>query len=69
MLELQEDIDYDQIMQFHATVMRKEKEAFDVAKQQKLKEVDYWTRAVKEEEKIKMEEYCAEHGNEDVKQI
>ena len=49
--------------------MKKEKEAFEGEKQKKIKDVDYWARAVREEEKIATEKYAQEHGDEEMKQI
>ena len=35
----------------------------------KLKEVEYYARAVREEEKVAIEKYAHEHGDEEMKQI
>jgi len=34
-----------------------------------LKDVEYWARAVREEERIAIEKYAKEHGEEEMKQI
>lgn len=62
-------LDYDTIMNFYQTMLRKEKEAFETQKKQKLKDVEYWARAIREEEKLAIEKYCQEHGEEEMKQI
>ncbi len=49
--------------------MRKEKEHFEIEKKKKLKDVEYWARALREEEKVAVEKYCLEHGEEEMKQI
>lgn len=64
-----ENLDYDTIMNFYQNLLRKEKEAFEAQKKQKLKDVEYWARAVREEEKVAVEKYCKEHGEEEMKQI
>lgn len=56
-------------MNFYQNLLRKEKEAFEVQKKNKIKEVEYLARAQREEEKIAIEKYCAEHGEEEMKQI
>ena len=61
------EIDYDMIMTFYQGILKKEKEQFDAEKSKKLKEVDYWARALREEEKVAMERYCNEHGEEEMK--
>jgi len=50
-------------------LLRKEKEQNEVVKHQKLKEVKYWAKSVKEEEKVAIEKYCVEHGEEEMKNI
>jgi hypothetical protein len=39
-------------MNFYQNLLRKEKEAFEAEKKKKIKEVEYWARAIREEEKI-----------------
>ena len=57
-LERAETQDYDSIMTFYQTLLRKEKEAIEAEKKKKLKDVEYWARAVREEEKAAVERYC-----------
>ena len=38
-------------------------------KKLKIKDVEYWALAVKEEEKVAIEKYCNEHGEEEMKNI
>jgi len=65
----EEDLDYDQIMDFYQTVLRKEREQFEVIKNKKMNDVEIWTRARKEEELSVMKKYCEEHGKEDLEHI
>lgn len=46
------------IMNFYQDLLKKEKEAFENEKKSKLKEVEFWARAVREEEKVVTEKYC-----------
>jgi len=68
-LEKRGDLDYDTVMTFYQNLLRKEKEAAEAEKKRKLKEVEQWARAVKEEEKLAVIKYCEEHGEEEMKQI
>lgn len=68
-MERKGEYDYDTIMTFYQNLLKKEKEAFEVEKQKKAKEVEYWARAVREEEKVAIEKYASEHGEEEMKQI
>lgn len=68
-LEGAEVLDYDSIMTFYQNLLRREKEAIEAEKKKKLKDVEYWARAVREEEKLAIEKYCQEHGEEEMKQI
>ena len=60
------ELDYEHIMSFYGNVLRKDREAFELHKTQKVNDVEIWTRAVKEEEKLAMEKYCSEHGKQEV---
>ena len=68
-LEKKEELDYDMIMTFYANYLKKEKDAIEVEKKKKIKEVEWWARALREEEKLKTEAYCRTHGEEEVKGI
>ena len=68
-MEKRGEVDYDEVMGFYQTILKKEKEAFEGEKQKKIKDVEYWARAVREEEKIAIEKYAKEHGEEEMKQI
>ena len=65
----QSDLDYEQIMAFYSKVLQKDREAFELNKTKKTNDVEIWTRARKEEEKLAMEKYCQEHGQEEIEQI
>lgn len=56
-------------MNFYANHLKKEKEQFETEKKKKLKEVEFWARAQREEEKKAVEKYCENHGEEDMKLI
>mmetsp|Transcript_26161 Transcript_26161/g.32708 ORF Transcript_26161/g.32708 Transcript_26161/m.32708 type:complete len:193 (+) Transcript_26161:1938-2516(+) len=64
-----QDLDYESIMAFYTKVMQKDREAFELNKTKKTNDVEIWTRARKEEEKLAMEKYCQEHGQEEITQI
>lgn len=68
-IEKKEEVDYDMIMQFYQNLQKKEKEQVEAMKKQKLKDVEYWAKALKEEEKVTVEKYCEEHGEQEMKQI
>lgn len=64
-----EEYDYDEVMSFYQRYKQREKEAVEVEKQKKLKEVEYLARAIREEEKLAIIKYAQEHGEEEMKQI
>lgn len=68
-MERRGDYDYDDIMNYYQGLLKREKEAFEGEKQKKLKDVEYWARAVREEERVATEKYAKEHGEEEMKQI
>lgn len=68
-MERKGEFDYDEIMNYYQMLLKKEKEAFEGEKQKKVKEIEYWARAVREEEKTAIEKYAKEHGEEEMKQI
>lgn len=68
-MEKRGEIDYDEVMGFYQGILKKEKEAFEGEKQKKIKDVEYWARAIREEEKVAIEKYAKEHGEEEMKQI
>lgn len=45
-------------MAFYSKVLQKDREAFELNKTKKTNDVEIWTRARKEEEKLAMEKYC-----------
>lgn len=63
------EVDYDAIMGFYAAILKKDREAFELNKIKKSNDVEIWTRAVKEEEKIAMDKYCSENGQKEIEQI
>lgn len=65
----EEDLDYDTIMTYYQNVLRREREAFEVTKNKKVNDVEIWSRAIKEEECIAMQQYCDEHGNDEMENI
>ena len=64
-----EELDYEVVMAFYSNVLKKDRDAFELHKTQKVNDVEIWTRAVKEEEKLTMEKFCAEHGQSEVELI
>lgn len=70
MMEMQEsELDYEQVMAFYSNILKRDREAFELNKTKKVNDVEIWTRAIKEEEKKAMEQYCQEHGQEDIQAI
>jgi uncharacterized membrane protein YcaP (DUF421 family) len=57
-MERKGEFDYDEVMTYYQNLLKKEKEAFEGEKQKKLKDVEYWARAVREEEKVAIEKYA-----------
>jgi hypothetical protein len=56
-------------MAFYSNLLRRDREAFELNKTKKINDVEIWTRAVKEEEKLAMERYCNESGREEIEKI
>jgi len=63
------DLDYDTVMEFYQKVVKRKKEAFELEKNKKVKDIEHWARALKEEECKAMIKYCETHGEEEMKQI
>jgi len=63
------DLDYENIMTFYAKVLKKDRDAFEQNKTRKINDVEIWTRARKEEERVAMEDYCKDHGQAEIEQI
>lgn len=68
-IERKQEYDYDTIMNFYQQLLKKEKEQFEMEKNKKIKDVEFWARSMREEEKIITEKYCQQHGEEEMKQI
>ena len=51
-MECKGDLDYDEIMNFSQILLKKDMEQFENEKKKKIKDLEYWTRAIREEEKI-----------------
>ena len=64
-----QELDYESIMAFYSNILKKDRERFEMNKTKKVNDVEIWTRAVKEEEKLTMEKFCAEHGQSEVELI
>jgi len=62
-------VDYDAVIEFYQQILRQEREQIEENKKKKLKEVELWTRALREEEKIAIEKYADEHGDKEIEQI
>lgn len=62
-------VDYDAVIEYYQAVLKKEREQIEEDKKKKLREVELWTRAVREEEKAAIEEYARDHGASDMEQI
>lgn len=69
LLVQQEKINYDDVIDFYQNVLKKERERIEEDKKKKMREVELWNRALREEEKIAIERFAAEHGAEQMKAI
>lgn len=65
----EDKLDYDRIMTFYQNLLQKEKKQFEEDKVKKIREVDYWARAIKEEERLAIIKYCEQYGESEMKQI
>ena len=68
-MECKGDLDYDEIMNFSQILLKKDMEQFENEKKKKIKDLEYWTRAIREEEKIAILKYAIEHDDEEISQI
>ncbi len=64
-----QELDYETVMAFYSNLLKRDREAFELNKTKKINDVEIWCRAVKEEEKLAMEKYCAESGKEEFEKI
>ena len=62
-------IDYDVAVEVYQNFIMKEREAIEEQKKKKLRDVELWNRAVREEEKIAVEKYAKEQGDKEIQQI
>jgi hypothetical protein len=62
-------IDYDSVIEFYQGVIKKEREQIEEDKKKKLREVELWNRALREEEKIAIEKYAQQNGEKEMEQI
>jgi hypothetical protein len=65
----QDKVDYDNVIEFYQNVLKKEREAIEEDKKKKLREVELWNRAQREEERIAIEKYAKQHGEKEIEQI
>ena len=49
-------------MNFNSNLLREEREAFEISRNDKFNDVEMWVMARKEEESKAMKNYCDEHG-------
>ena len=61
--------EFNTVIDFYQNVLKKEREQIEEEKKKKLREVELWTRAIREEEKIAIEKYAQEHGDKEMEQI
>ena len=72
MKDLEEDptkIDYDVVVEVYQNFIMKEREAIEEQKKKKMRDVELWNRAVREEEKVAVEKYAREQGDKEIQQI
>ena len=60
---------YDEVIEFYQSVLAKERVQIEEDKKKKLREVELWTRAIREEEKIVVEQYAKERGDREGERI
>lgn len=68
-MEKRDDLDYDEIQDVHLAMLKREREYFEVQKNKKVNDVEIWSRALREEEKIAMGEYCKKFGAQEMENI
>jgi len=56
------ELDYYEIINTYSVILKREKEAFEIKKNQKRNDVEIWNKAMREEERKAMEIYCEKHG-------
>ena len=59
-------IDYDEASQAYNEIKKKEMETFEQNKNKKAKTVEHWARALREEERKALIEYCKARGEDDI---
>lgn len=62
-------IDYDVVVEVYQNFIMKEREAIEEQKKKKMRDVELWNRAVREEEKVAVEKYAREQGDKEIQQI
>ena len=60
---------YDEVIEFYQSVLTKERERIEEDKKKKLREVELWTRAIREEEKIVVEQYAVSGAKDEVERM
>jgi len=68
-LEKRDDLDYDAITDVYQQKLKHDREYFEVQKNKKVNDIEIWSRALREEEKIAMAKYCKEHGEQEMENI
>ena len=69
LLNKPEKVNYDDVIEVYQGVLKKEREQIEEDKKKKMREVELWNRAIREEEKIAVEKYAQEKGDEDMKAL
>ena len=69
LLEKTERIIYDDVIEFYQGILKREREQIEEDKKKKMREVELWQRALREEEKMHTVSYAQKHGDEKMKAI
>ena len=69
LLEKTDKIVYDDVIEFYQGILKREREQIEEDKKKKMREVELWQRALREEEKMHTVSYAQKHGDEKMKAI
>ena len=61
-------IDYDAVIEFYQGVIKKERDQVEEDKKKKVRDVELWNRAQREEEKLAIEKYAKQNGEKEMEQ-
>lgn len=62
-------IDFDVVIEVYQSLRRKEAELAEENKKKKMRDVELWSRAMREEEKLAVEKYAEETGEKQMEEL